>query len=259
MAEDISHIEFLHNDLLVITVQLANRRVRRIIIESGSSVNVLFRSTLENMRPSVADLKVTSMTLNRFLGEGTVVIGTIRLVVTLGDDMRVVAKILEFVVIDFLATYNAILGQPMLMTFEAITSIQQLAMKFPSTSSICTVRGDQLTARECYSITTKEKLQPGQQAMVIIVGNKEPREIEISHGVEEPREGDNKVTQHDNINPILGKDRSELQALDELKEINMVGINPNVMMHTLNLDRNMPAKVQKRRLLGKERLEALEE
>ena len=69
------------------------------------------------------------------------------------------------------------------------------------------------------------------------------------------------------VGKILGTKRKE-----ELVEIlrnnldvfawsheDMVGINPNVMMHTLNLDRNMPAKVQKRRLLGKERLEALEE
>ena len=46
MEEGISHFQFLHDDLLVITIQLANQRVRKILIDNGSSVNVLFKSTL---------------------------------------------------------------------------------------------------------------------------------------------------------------------------------------------------------------------
>ena len=83
--EDASHVQFPHNDPLVIIVQLANRRVRRTLVDNGSSVNLLFRSTLEKMGLSVIDLKATSMMLYGFSGEGSVVIGTIELVITLAE------------------------------------------------------------------------------------------------------------------------------------------------------------------------------
>ena len=108
-------------------------------MDNGSSVNVLFRSTLEKMGLSVTNLKVTSMTLYGFLGEGTTTIWRIGWVVTLGEESRIVSKILEFMVIDCPAAYNAILGRPSLMAFEVITSIRHLALKFPSTSGISTV------------------------------------------------------------------------------------------------------------------------
>ena len=120
-------------------MQLANQRVRRVLIDNWSSVNLLFRSTLEKMGLSVTELKATSVMLYEFSGEGSVAIGTIELVITLGEGPRTVSKLLEFVVIDCPAVYNAILGRPTLIAFEAITSIRHLALKFPSSTGICTI------------------------------------------------------------------------------------------------------------------------
>ena len=74
-------------------------------------------------------------------------------------------------------------------------------MKFPSALGICTVRGDQLAARECYSIAMKGKSQPGQQAMVINEGGEKSQVMEVTHGMEEPQEGNIKVAQQDDIDP----------------------------------------------------------
>ena len=71
-----------------------------------------------------------------FSGEGSAAIGTIELVITLGEGPRTVSKLLEFVVIDCPAAYNAILGRPTLIAFEAITSVRHLALKFPSSTGI---------------------------------------------------------------------------------------------------------------------------
>ena len=120
-------------------------------------MNLLFRSTLEKMGLSVAELKAASMILYGFSGEGSAAIRTIELVVTLGEGPRTVSKLLEFVVIDCPAAYNAILGRPALMAFEAITSIRHITIKFSSAAGICIARGDQLAARECYSISMKGK------------------------------------------------------------------------------------------------------
>ena len=77
--------------------------------------------------------------LYEFSGEGSAAIGTIELVITLGEGPRTVRKLLEFVVINYPTMYNAILGRPTLMVFEAITSICHLAVKFPSSMGACTV------------------------------------------------------------------------------------------------------------------------
>ena len=67
-------------------------------------------------------------------------------------------------------------------------------MKFPSTSGICTIRGDQLAAQECYSVAMKGKSQPEQQEIVIDEGVKSLM-LEVTHGTKDPREGDNEVAQ----------------------------------------------------------------
>ena len=94
-------------------------------------MNLLFRSTLEKMGLSVTYLKATSMILYDVSGERSATIGTIELVVTLGECSQTVSRLVEFVVIDCPAAYNAILGRPALMAFEAITSDAFASNKIP--------------------------------------------------------------------------------------------------------------------------------
>ena len=61
---------------------------------------------------SITELKATSMTLYEFSGEGSAAIRTIELVVTSGEGSQTISKLLEFVVIDCPAAYNAIFGRP---------------------------------------------------------------------------------------------------------------------------------------------------
>ena len=108
-------------------------------MDNESSMNLLFRSTLEKMGLSVTELKATSMMLHGYSSEGSTAIRTIKLVITMGEGPRNVSKLLEFVVVDCPTVYNEILGRPTLMAFEAITSVRHLMIKFPSSTGICIV------------------------------------------------------------------------------------------------------------------------
>lgn len=115
IEEDALHVKFPHNEPLVVTVQIANRRVRRVLIDNGSSVNVLYKATLEKIGLTVRDLRACTTTLYGFSREGIASIGAIDLGVTLGEYPMSVMKIVEFVVMDTPSAYNVILGRSILI------------------------------------------------------------------------------------------------------------------------------------------------
>ena len=59
-------------------------------------------------------------------------------------------KDVTFLVVDCSSLYNAILGRPTLNSWKAVTSTYHLMIKFPTEYGVGEVRGDQVTARECY-------------------------------------------------------------------------------------------------------------
>ena len=53
-------------------------------------------------------------------------------------------------VVHYSPAYNAILGQPTLNSWKAVTSIYHLMIKFPTEYGVGEVCGDQVVVRECY-------------------------------------------------------------------------------------------------------------
>ena len=57
---------------------------------------------------------------------------------------------MNFLVVDCLSSYNAIIGRPTLNSWKAVTSTYHLSIKFPMEHGVGQVQGDRLAARECY-------------------------------------------------------------------------------------------------------------
>ena len=108
--EDAAHVQFPHNDPLVVTIQVANRRVHRALIDNRSSINVLYKATLEKIGLGIRDLRACAMTLYGLNGEGIASTGAVDLVVTFAEYLISVTKIVEFVVVDIPSTNNVLLG-----------------------------------------------------------------------------------------------------------------------------------------------------
>ena len=125
------------------------------MIHNRSSLNVLYKATLEKIGLTVRDLRACATTLYGFGGEGTASIGAIDLAVTLGEYPISVTKIVEFVVVDIPLAYNVILGRPILILLGAVSSIRHLSLQFPTPRGVGIIKGDQLAARECYNISTR--------------------------------------------------------------------------------------------------------
>ena len=81
-------MHFPHNDPLALTVQLANMQVHRVLIDSGSFVDILYRPTLEKMGLGIRHLKPCQSSLYGFTGDSIQPLGVIELALTMGEQPR---------------------------------------------------------------------------------------------------------------------------------------------------------------------------
>ena len=67
--QDVAHVRFPHTDPLVVEMQISNMIVKRVLVDTGSSVNILYESSLERMGLSSKDLEPCKQTIYGFSGK----------------------------------------------------------------------------------------------------------------------------------------------------------------------------------------------
>ena len=95
--------------------------------------------------------------LRGFSRERVLPLGSIQLVLTLGDPLCQATTAVRFLIVDAPSAYNILLGRPSLNAIKAIPSAYHMIIKFPIANGVGMVRGDQRVARECYSASMKQK------------------------------------------------------------------------------------------------------
>ncbi|KAF8058991.1 hypothetical protein N665_1238s0003 [Sinapis alba] len=151
---DLSNIDQPHNDPLIVEIQIGTCEVSRVLIDTGSSVDLIFRQTLIKMMVDLKDIKPSSRALTGFNGSSTTLLGTICLNVFVGG----VSKLIKFSVIDTETQYNAILGTPWLHSMKAVPSTFHQCVKFPTKEGkIFTLVGNQRLARSMLIANFKNK------------------------------------------------------------------------------------------------------
>jgi hypothetical protein len=179
-----------HNDALVVTLTVANHRIHRILVDNGSSADILYWPAFQQMGIDRERIKPFDSPLVRFGGEVVYPIGIIPLPVTAGTAPRLSTVMVDFLVIDRPFAYNAIMGRPALNKLRAATSTYHLMMKFPTEEGVEEVRGDQLAARKCYNISMKASDTTNLTVASVSEARGEPAEP-----VEEVSVGEGKVLQ----------------------------------------------------------------
>ncbi|XP_013658794.1 uncharacterized protein LOC106363625 [Brassica napus] len=115
-----------HDDALIIRLEVGGCKLSRVMIDTGSSADVLFYDASKRMGFTKALLKQERTPLIGFARETTYSLGSIELAVTAGK----IKKIVEFIVIDRPAPFNAILGRPWLNSMKAVPSTYHQCLKF---------------------------------------------------------------------------------------------------------------------------------
>ena len=135
---------------ITFTLTIAKYTTRRVLVDNGSSADILYYPTFQQIRVSKELLRPVKVPLIGFGGMKVLPVGTISLLVIVGSYPRQINKEVNFLVVDCSSSYNAIIGQPSLNSLRAATSTYNLSIKFPTKYGIGEVQEDQLAARQCY-------------------------------------------------------------------------------------------------------------
>ncbi|XP_077230151.1 uncharacterized protein LOC143863356 [Tasmannia lanceolata] len=120
--EDLDGLQVPHNDALVVRLVVANFDIGKILVDTGSSVNVLHLGTFEEMKLDKERLGPAEYSIYGFSGASVRVNGKIDLPVTFGTYPLQKTILTTFMVVDIPFTYSVIKGRPALRDLGAVVS-----------------------------------------------------------------------------------------------------------------------------------------
>ncbi|RRT63122.1 hypothetical protein B296_00000877 [Ensete ventricosum] len=130
-----------HDDALVITACIANACIRCIMIDTGSSTDILYLDAFHKLRMTNRDLAPMTSTLTGFTGDAITPVGVVTLVI-FGDEPRTKTLMVQFMVVDLPSAYSVIIGAPTLNKLRAFVSTYHRSMKFPTSTSPGEIKSD---------------------------------------------------------------------------------------------------------------------
>ena len=133
---DLEGCQHPHDDPLVIRAVVANKTVHRVLVDLGSSADIIFASAFDKMGIGREKLEPISTHLRGFSGEKVLPLGSIYLVLTLGDPPCQATTTARFLVVDTPSDYNMLLGRSSLNAIKAIPSAYHMMIKFPTISEV---------------------------------------------------------------------------------------------------------------------------
>ncbi|XP_028102509.1 uncharacterized protein LOC114301740 [Camellia sinensis] len=125
-SKDLERIQTPHNDALVVTFRIKDFDIKRILIDQGSSVEIINYDAFKQMKLENKDLAPATSPLVGFNSQPEWSIGKIILPVKAGS----ITKQVEFWVLKVLSTCNLILGRGWLHAMQAVASTYHQVMHF---------------------------------------------------------------------------------------------------------------------------------
>ncbi|KAL0413601.1 UNVERIFIED_CONTAM: Retrovirus-related Pol polyprotein from transposon gypsy [Sesamum radiatum] len=262
------------DDPMAIKLDIANFSVHKVLVDNGSSADIVFWDVIKRMGLENAQLDTVHTPLVGFGGSEVVSMGTITLPVSMGEEPRRKTLMVRFLVVDTPFAYNVILGRPGLNAFRAVVSTYHQKMKFPTKNGIGEVTCDQKKARRCYNLSLKkgegsEKLERKEKE-----DPKGPEQKKFKPERMEPVEEFKTVeliAHQPEKTTMIGSKMSkvvETMMIEFLREnVDMFAwspsdfrvIDPEVIVHRLNVDPMMRPMKQKKKTFGAERNKIIEE
>ncbi|GAV74227.1 hypothetical protein CFOL_v3_17707, partial [Cephalotus follicularis] len=116
---DYEGVRLPHDDPVVVTLLVELFTMKRILIDSGNSADILYKHAFDQLRIPADQLKPVNTPLVGFAGETIHPLGSINLSVVAGMAPCQTQVEMTFLVVDTPSPYNAIVGRPGLNLLEA--------------------------------------------------------------------------------------------------------------------------------------------
>ena len=143
---DARRLHHSHDNALMVCLQIGDYNMHWVFVDNGSSADILYYPTFQQMRIDRERLTLTNASVVGFGGRRVFPLGVITLTVRVGDYPRQITREVTFLVVDCSFAYNAILGRPTLNSWKAVTLTYHLMIKFPTDYGVGKLRGNQVAA-----------------------------------------------------------------------------------------------------------------
>ncbi|KAL0456344.1 UNVERIFIED_CONTAM: hypothetical protein Slati_0973600 [Sesamum latifolium] len=285
--QDLDPMRNQNNDALVISATLSNFWVKKVLVDSRSSADIIFYDAYAQLGIDNAQLRRVNTPLTGFSGEMIEPLGEVTLPLFLGSYPKRSTKMVKFLVVKAPSAYNIILGRPSLNIFRAIASTYHMKLKFPTSDGVGEATGDERMSKECYANTLKRSREKLGEIEADEKGKKKLNEV--NHGARDPpadawedprmrrveaieelkiinlsQDGDEKLTKIGTaMSPDVGKNLT--QFLKKNTEVfawsmtDLYGILPDIITHQLNVDLKAKPVKQKKRMFGATRSLAIKD
>ncbi|XP_021861440.2 uncharacterized protein [Spinacia oleracea] len=158
-----------HDDPLVVEIKISNMRVKRFLIDTRSSSDIMSMECLSRLDHDPKTIESIHYPIIGFGGSIIHPVGVINFPVRLGGRKYGRKMGVDFLIVKDLMAYNVILGRPTLNKIKAVVVTHLMLLKYVcDDGAIGTIHGDQQQARDCYLTTLNPshggKTRPGPKA-----------------------------------------------------------------------------------------------
>ncbi|VFQ71916.1 unnamed protein product [Cuscuta campestris] len=254
-----------HRDALVITIDIMDLLIHKTLVDTGSSVNIMYMDTYKALGLTRDELSPIKTPLTGFTGDSIEPEGVITLPVEIKDTKATRKLDMEFVVVRIISSTNIILGRPGLEDLECVISPRHLCIKFPTPHGVGIARGSQRVSRAWYLKATKQPVKYDTQvgevtAQLLRAEEKRPR-VEVAGDIEEVELEPGTPGRLVRIGKDLGAElRSRvISVLRRFRRVfawspaDMPGLDHKIAVHRLNVLPDAKPVKQKQRHLSRER------
>jgi hypothetical protein len=235
-------------DALVITGQVGGYRMRRMLVDTGSSEDIIYEACFNRMTKEDQELLQpwSGGAIKGFAGESIVPMGQITFAMTLGTNPKVRTILVDFLVIPAPSQHNVILGRYTLGRLDALLSTARSVMMFPTPQGVTTIAGE----RFCSVV------EDGKRPRQTPTGLTGPEKWALN-----PKYPDQLVTIGSSITHETRTSLKKLlqESLDvfAFEHSDMTGIPREEAEHKLSTLPGIKPVAQKKRSMGQERRDAV--
>ena len=167
-----------HNLALHISVNCKSDALSNVLVDTGSSLNVMAKSTLDQLSYRGPPMRRSGVVVKAFDGSRKSVIGEVDLPITIGPFVFQIT----FQVMDIQAAYSCLLGRPWIHEAGAVTSTLHQKLKFVRNGKLITVSGEEallVSHLSAFSFIGADETE-GTSFQGLTVEGKKPEKSEVS-------------------------------------------------------------------------------